>query len=93
MLCYEYKGYEKGKEYIHSAIEQGYEPAKEAIKAINKNLEAQIIFGVCNLLYYASDIIEERVDNMYASEQLPTIDKKQRREIQDKKQGIIMSDM
>ena len=51
------------------------------------------IFGVYNLIYYASGIIEERVDDMYASEQLPTIDKKQRREIQDKKQGIIMSEM
>ena len=38
-------------------------------------------------------IIEERVDDMHASEQLPTIDKKQRREIQEKKQGIIMSEM
>ena len=93
LLCYEYKDYEKGKEYIHSAIEQGYEPAKEVIKATNKNINAQIIFGVCNLLYYASDIIEERVDDMYASEQLPTTDKKQRREIQEKKQGIIMSEM
>ena len=93
LLCYEYKDYEKGKEYIYSAIEQGYEPAKEAIKAINKNLNAQIIFGVCNLLYYASGIIEERVDDMHASEQLPTTDKKQRREIQEKKQGIIMSEM
>ena len=51
------------------------------------------IFGVYNLIYYASGIIEERVDDMYASEQLPTIDKKQRREIQEKKQGIIMSEM
>ena len=51
------------------------------------------IFGVYNLIYYASGIIEERVDDMYASEQLPTIDKKQRREIQEKKQGFIMSEM
>ena len=51
------------------------------------------IFGVYNLIYYASGIIEERVDDMYSSEQLPTIDKKQRREIQEKKQGIIMSEM
>ena len=51
------------------------------------------IFGAYNLIYYASGIIEERVNDMYASEQLPTIDKKQRRGIQDKKQGIIMSEM
>ena len=51
------------------------------------------IFGVYNLIYYASGIIEERVDDMYSSEQLPTTDKKQRREIQEKKQGFIMSEM
>ena len=51
------------------------------------------IFGAYNLIYYASGIIEKRVDDMYASEQLLTIDKKQRREIQEKKQGIIMSEM
>ena len=45
------------------------------------------------MICYASDIIKERVDDMYASEQLPTIDKKQRREILEKKQGIIMSEM
>ena len=51
------------------------------------------IFGAYNLIYYASGIIEKRVDDMYASEQLLTIDKKQRREIQEKKQGIILSEM
>ena len=51
------------------------------------------IFGAYNLIYYASGIIEERVDDMYASEQIPTIDKKQRREIQEEKRGIIMSEM
>ena len=51
------------------------------------------IFGVYNLIYYASDIIEECANDMHASEQFPTIDKKQRREIQEKKQGIIMSEM
>ena len=51
------------------------------------------IFGVYNLIYYASGIIEECANDMHASEQFPTIDKKQRREIQEKKQGIIMSEM
>ena len=50
-------------------------------------------FGVYNLIYYASGIIEECANDMHASEQFPTIDKKQRREIQEKKQGIIMSEM
>ena len=51
------------------------------------------IFGVYNLIYYASGIIEECANDMHASEQLPAIDKKQRREIQEKTQGIIMSEM
>ena len=51
------------------------------------------IFGVYNLIYYASGIIKECANDMHASEQFPTIDKKQRREIQEKKQGIIMSEM
>ena len=59
-----------------------------------KNNTAMLsVFGVCNLLYYASGIIEGRVDDMHASEQIPTIDKNQRREIQEKKQGIIISEM
>ena len=51
------------------------------------------IFGVYNLIYYASGIIEECANDMHASEQFPIIDKKRRREIQEKKQGIIMSEM
>lgn len=93
LLYYEYEDYEKGKEYMYSAAEQGYEPAKEAIRAINNNLNAQLIIGVCDLFYYASNIIDERAEDMYSKEHqvhYHGIDKKQRREIRAKKQGLTM---
>ena len=85
---YEYEDYAKGKEYIHDAAEQGYEPASEAIKAIERGLNAQIVIGVCDLFYYASNIIEERAEDMYSKEHQVNyhgIDKRQRSEIRAKK--------
>lgn len=96
LLYYEYGDYEKGKEYINDAANDGYEPAKEAMNAINQNLNAQIVVGVCDLFYYASNIIDERTDDMYRNDHPVNyhgIDKKQRREIRAKKnaQGQYMS--
>ena len=96
LLYYQYEDYEAGKEYMNSAAEQGYEPAKEAIRAINNNLNAQIVIGVCDLFYYASNTIDDRAEDMYAQEHQVNyhgIDKKQRREIRAKKhaQGHTMS--
>ena len=91
LLYYQYEDYEAGKEYMNSAADQGYEPAKEAIRVINNNLNAQIVIGVCDLFYYASNIIDDRAEDMYAKEQHQVnyhgIDKKQRREIRAKKQA------
>lgn len=90
LLYYEYEDYESGKEYMNSAAEQGYEPAKEAIRSINNNLNAQIVIGVCDLFYYASNIIDDRAEDMYAKEHQVNyhgIDKKQRKEIRTKKQA------
>ena len=90
LLYYQYNDYEAGKEYMHRAADAGYEPAKEAIRAINNNLNAQIIIGVCDLFYYASNIIDDRAEDMYAQEHQVNyhgIDKKQCREIRAKKQA------
>ena len=90
LLYYEYDDYDAGWEYMHKAADQGYEPAKEAIRAINNNLNAQIVIGVCDLFYYASNIIDGRAEDMYAQEHQVNyhgIDKKQRREIRAKKQA------
>ena len=97
LLYYEYEDYDAGWEYMHKAADQGYEPAKEAIRAINNNHNAQIVIGVCDLFYYASNIIDDRAEDMYAKEQHQVnyhgIDKKQRKEIRAKKQaqGLTMS--
>ena len=88
LLYYEYEDYEKGKEYMHDAAESGYEPAKEAMRAINNNLNAQIVIGVCDLFYYASNIIEDRAEDMYSKEHQVDyhgIDRRQRSEIRAKK--------
>ena len=90
LLYYQYEDYEAGKEYMNSAAEQGYEPAKKAIRAIEHNLNAQIVIGVCDLFCYASNIIDDRAEDMYAQEHQVNyhgIDKKQRREIRAKKQA------
>ena len=93
LFYYEYEDYEAGKAFLSSAADQGYEPAKEAIRAINNNLNAQIVIGLCDLFYYASNILDERSEDMYSQEHTIDyhgIDKKQRRENQAKRQGIIM---
>ena len=91
LLYYEYEDYDAGWEYMHKAADQGYEPAKEAIRAINNNLNAQIVIGVCDRFYYARNIIDDIAEDMYAKDQHQVnyhgIDKKQRREIRAKKQA------
>lgn len=90
LLYYEYKDCQAGKKYLLKAAEDGYEPAKESIRAIEHNLNAQIVIGVCDLFYYASNIIDDRAEDMYAKEHQINyhgIDKKQRREMRAKKQA------
>lgn len=93
LYCYTFGDWERGMEHLNSASNEGYTPAKEAIKAINNHLNAQIIIGVCDLLYYASNIIDERAEDYYSKPIFDGIDKKQRRETQAKKnaQGHTMS--
>ena len=93
LYCYRFDEWDLGMEHLNEAAECGYEPAKEAVKAINSNLNAQIVFGVCDLLYYASNIIDDRAEDVYTQDRLPVIDKKQRREIQAKKHGLTMGGM
>ena len=93
LFYYEYEDYEAGKAFLSSAANQGYEPAREAIRSIEQGLNARIVIGVCDLFYYASNILDERCEDMYSSEHqidYHGIDKKQRREDQAKRQGILM---
>jgi TPR repeat protein len=94
LFYYEYEDEETGKALLSSAAEQGYEPAKEALQAIQQNLNARFVIGVCDLFYYASMVIEDCCEDMYSSEHTIDyhgIDKKQRRENQAKRDGIMMS--
>ena len=93
LYCYTLGDWERGMEHLNSAADEGYTPAKEAIKAINNHLNAQIVIGVCDLLYYASNIIDERAEDYYSKPIFDGIDKKQKRETQAKKnaQGHTMS--
>ena len=93
LLYYEYEDHEAGKALLSSAAEQGYEPASKVLHSIEQGLNARIVIGVCDLFYYASNILDERCEDMYSSEHqidYHGIDKKQRRENQAKRQGIIM---
>ena len=67
-----------------------------AISRKNNNLNAQIVIGVCDLFYYASNIIEDRAEDMYSKEHQVNyhgIDKRQRKEINAKKRGVTMRGM
>ena len=90
LLCYDYGDTEKGKQYLLSAMEQGYAPAEEALRSIERNQNAKIVTGVCNLFYYASKIIDNRTEDMYDKEHQVNyhgIDRKQRKALREKKQA------
>lgn len=90
LFYYEYADYQKGKELLQRASENGYAPAEEALKAIRSNLNAQIVTGVCNLFYYASRIIEKETEDMHNKEHQVnyySIDRKQRKALREKKQA------
>ena len=93
LLYYEYEDHEAGKAFLSSAANQSYEPAREVLRSIEQGLNARIVIGVCDLFYYAGNILDERSEDMYSQEHqidYHGIDKKQRRENQAKRQGIIM---
>ena len=82
---------ELAEQLLKDSAEQGYLPAKEALKAIEQSINAQIVIGVCDLFYYASNIIEERCEDMYSKEHQVSyhgIDRRQRKENQAKRHGM-----
>lgn len=90
LLYYDYGDTEKGKQYLLSAMEQGYAPAEEALRSIERNQNAKIVTGVCNLFYYASKIIDNRTEDMNDKEHQVNyhgIDRKQRKALREKKQA------
>ncbi len=91
LFYYEYNDHETGKEFLQTAADNGYTPAEEAFKAIQNNLNAQFLVGVCDLFYYAGNLIDERTEDMYDKEQQIKgrgIDRKQKKAIREKKQSM-----
>ncbi len=90
LFYYEYEDSKTGLEYLRLAAEQDYAPAKEALQAIQSNLNARLVLGVCNLFAYASRILDEEVEDMHSKEHqvhYHGIDRKQRKDILAKKQA------
>ncbi len=96
LYYYEFGEHEKGEEYLHSAADQGYAPAEEALKAIRNHLNAQLVIGVCDLFYYASNIIEDRAADMYSNDHQVSdhgMERRARRERLAKQNGWRMGGM
>ena len=77
-------------ELLTSAAEENYAPAQEAIRNIQNGLNAQIFTGLCDLFYYAANIIDERAEEIHAPSGEPVISRRQRREEQAKRDGVVM---
>ena len=91
LFYYEYNAHETGREFLHTAADNGYAPAEEALGIISNHLNAQLLVGVYDLFYYAGNLIDERTEDMYDKDQLINgrgIDCKQKKEIREKKQSM-----
>ena len=88
--CYTRDDWEHGMELLTSAAEENYAPAQEAIRNIQSGLNAQIFTGLCDLFYYAANIIDERAEEIHAPSGEPVISRRQRREEQAKRDGVVM---
>ena len=91
LYCYSLDDWDRGMMLLHSASEQGYEPATEAIRAIERNLDARIVIGVCDLFYYASNLLDERSDDYYSHDHSDGVDIRVKKEDKAKRMGITMS--
>ena len=88
---------ERGMELLTSAAEQGYAPAKQAIQNIQNGQNALIVIGLCDLFYYMGNLIEEQSEDLYRKESQVDdidlgrgIDRRQRKEVRAKRQGLTM---
>lgn len=93
---YEYGEYEKGKELLQGAADNGYTPAEKVLDALRNNLNARLIVGVCDLFYYIGNLIGEHTEEIYQKEQRINshgIDRRQRKALRDKKQAIGLKEL
>lgn len=96
LLYYEYEDYEKGKELLQGAADNGYTPAEKVLDALRNNLNARLIVGVCDLFYYIGNLIGEHTEEIYQKEQRINshgIDRRQRKALRDKKQAVGLKEL
>ncbi len=96
LLYYEYEDYEKGKELLQGAADNGYTPAEKVLDALRNNLNARLIVGVCDLFYYIGNLIGEHTEEIYQKEQRINshgIDRRQRKALRDKKQALGLKEL
>ena len=87
LYLYRFNNFEKFKEHIESAANDGDNYAKAAIKHYNSNRNYQIVMGIANLFYYASRIFEDDAAGQDDRMKLGEIDSKLRREIRQKREA------
>lgn len=90
LYCYRLGEFDKGIEHLKKAAEEGCVPAQKALDAIEKEENARIVVGICNLFYHASRIIDESAEK-YIRSTYDGIDSRQKREQRAKQLGIVMS--
>lgn len=91
LYCYSLDDWDRGMMLLRSASDDGYAPATEAIRAIEKNLDARIIIGICDLFYYAADLLDERSEDYYSLYHSDGVDIRVKKEDRAKRMGITMS--
>ena len=91
LYCYSLDDWDRGMMLLRSAADDGYAPATEAIRAIEKNLDARIIVGVCDLFYYASNLLDERSEDYYSHDHSDGVDIRIKKEDRAKRMGITMA--
>ena len=87
LYLYRFNNFEKFKEHIESAANEGDSYAKAAIKHYNSNRNYQIVMGIANLFYYASRIFEDDAAEQDEHMKPGEIDSKLRREIRQKREA------
>ncbi len=70
LYCYTLGDWDRGMEHLYDAANHNYAPAKEAVQNIDRGLNARIFMGICDLFYYAGNIIDDRAEDMYSDGQM-----------------------
>ena len=93
LYCYHLNEWDKGMERLHSASENGFEPAQNAINNIQKGLNAKIITELCSFFYYASRIIDDRSESEYPYPSFDGVESRAKKEDRAKRMGITYTGM